>query len=270
MISLRLKGGLGNQLFQLAAALHVSKDTNIRLLTRSLKMYKRTFDADIGRLLDLNQMRVSLVDKGTLLDNLTIYGRAGIFLPYFGVNDRNIKYVSARSKKFSILEGYFQEFWTPETLFPIADIFKKNIKVSDSTYPLKDKLVMMHIRGLDFLNDRNLSIIDIDWIARAIDVCIRENDVENILIVTDDIYFAEKISQNVRLGKKFKSVEFHCSTDPLEDFYLLMKADIRIIGNSTFAQWAMLLDRHESVTYSSEYVSVNKKKCWSLQNEKFV
>jgi len=270
MITVRLKGGLGNQLFQLAAALKISKDTNIRLLTRSLTMYDRSFDPDVARLLDLQQIGVELREGSSLQDNLVIFGRIGLLLPLLGVNDKNFHLIAPGSRTIAAMEGYFQNSWVAEELFEVATRLSAIMDNPVSFASPKPNATVLHLRGLDFQSDANLSILGLAWFRQAFETCYEEEAVEHLLVVTDDVPLAEEWIPQIVGNRNVGGISFQSSKDPLEDFLTLRSASRRIVGNSTFGQWATLLDDNNGRTFSSKWLAKDRSKNWCLPHEQML
>lgn len=270
MITVRLKGGLGNQLFQLAAALKISKDSKIRLLSRSLTMYDRPFDPDVARLLDLQQIGVEVRKGNSIQDKLVTFGRIGLFLPLLSVNDRNFHLIAPRSRTIAAMEGYFQDSWVADELIEIATNLSAILDNSVSFAPPKPNATVLHLRGLDFQTDANLSILGLPWFRKAFETCYDEEAVNHLLVVTDDVQLAEEWIPNIVGSRSVSSISFQSSKDPLEDFFTLRSAYRRIVGNSTFGQWATLLDDKQGRTFSSKWLAKGRSKNWSLPHEELL
>ena len=117
MINLILKGGLGNQLFQLSKFIFLKRNKNIN----NLKIDTLTgflFDFKYKRKLEINGFRGSDLNANIFISGINIFL---IYLDkYFPnlnkllkieiVNDINYKEINFNKKKFFILNGYFQDF----------------------------------------------------------------------------------------------------------------------------------------------------------------
>jgi hypothetical protein len=261
---------LGNQLFQLAAALKISKDVDIRLLSRSLTMYERPFEPDVARLLDLKQIGVEVRKGRSLQDNLVTFGRIGLLVPLLGVNDRNFHQIAPGSRTTAAMEGYFQDFWVAEELVEIAAKLSAILDSSLSFTPPKPKATVLHLRGLDFQNDSNLSILGLPWFRQAFETCYDEEEVDHLLVVTDDVQLAEEWTPQIVGKRNLNSISFQSSQDPLADFLTLRSACRRIVGNSTFGQWATLLDDKQGRTFSSKWLAKGRSKNWHLSHEQLI
>ena len=90
LIFIRLAGGLGNQLFQVAAAqLLAHQNSKIILMNGALRRYKSPRSFDLDKLLNLSNLNMEIDDGSNLLGIFSERLRIGR-LPLIGVNDGNI------------------------------------------------------------------------------------------------------------------------------------------------------------------------------------
>lgn len=270
MIKVRLKGGLGNQLFQLAAALRIAKVPDVQLLSRSLAMYARQFEPDVARLLNLQPLGVEVREEGSIQERLITFGRIGLVLPYFGVNDRNFHRCASRSRSLAVMDGYFQDSWRTDELVEVAGRLSAHLVIPSSFVPPAPTVTVLHLRGLDFQTDANLSILGLPWFREAFEACYDEDPVGQLLVVTDDLKLAEQWVPEIIANRQVDSVAFQSSNDPLDDFFVLRGASRRILGNSTFGQWAVLLDEKHGRTYASRWLAKGRPKNWCLPHERLL
>tara|TARA_R100000908_G_scaffold7527_1_gene2722 strand:+ start:483 stop:1235 length:753 start_codon:yes stop_codon:yes gene_type:complete len=218
MIVPYLKGGLGNQLFQIAASyahsLDVEDDFGINY----------NLPQNLGQGKKANNYRYNLFSniKSTSIVPSDIYSE-----PDFAYNKIPLQ-------KNILLDGYFQS----EKYFKkYKDIIKKlfnfsSIKINEKYNSLKSKIVL-HVRRGDYVENNNVHpSITLDYYKKCLDkINLKDN---NVLIVTDDIK---------TVSREFKELDYtHINgKSELEDFVYIMNADYIIGCNSSFSWWASYL-----------------------------
>lgn len=260
MIFTRFAGGLGNQLFQFAAALALrgTQGNSLYLGTESLNHYKvkRTFD--LARLVSLPVWCLSDGQSRlySAMANHLMTLRVGRVLPYFGVNDRNFKRVLAvrgliGQPKTIWLDGYFQYGWEwrffQSSLATIKSMLRIDLPTPNSNAPD----CVIHVRGSDFLGSELHRVVDGAYYVRAFEVLQGYlPQVNTASVITDDQAYAVAIIN--KLSKAYPAIQFNLTSlynaDWLYDFMLLRNARSRIIGNSSFSWWAAALDPDQAIT----------------------
>jgi hypothetical protein len=255
VIILRLAGGVGNQLFQLAAATLLSKCTKqaFVVIPDALAKYNPPRSFDSLRVVSCARMAIL---EGDFLKGpskwFVVEARVGRWLPIFGVNDRSHNFMpSAAIQKWGcIMDGYFQRGWTRATF---ADALEDMIFIpSAAAAPsrIAEDECALHIRGGEFLLRRIHCVVDADYYVSAV---LRAKAVgwERFAVVTDDVKYARTIVDAIQ--HRVSTVNIR-TIDPavnlLEDLLTLRDASARIIGNSSFAWWATALDARRSMTLS--------------------
>lgn len=248
---LRLAGGLGNQLFQMAA-LSIFADRHgmtPRIVVDGLNRYTVRRDPDGLRLLSSEWTNFVSEDhfSSFVVDRL----RVGRWCPVLGISDRNFWHElrDSNASKIAILDGYFQRGWT-------LDTFSRAVRLLGTvTCRLKNEIddegvCAVHVRGGDFLKIPRHQVVDFQYYARAIR-CAQKNGFTEFAVVTDDPVYAAKIMRSVKDQLSSVRWRFHAgSSDVLSDFCFINRSRGRVIGNSTFAWWAAALDENHSMTWA--------------------
>lgn len=260
MIFTRLAGGLGNQLFQLAAAMALREfcGGRVYICTESLRRYKVPRSFDLGRLLQLPPHCLAHRNApgwaGTADRIMAL--RPGRLLPSVGVNDRNFTRILARaeadrSARTLWLDGYFQQGWGwPEFAEVHATLMRmQRNDLPAAPAPMPDCTI--HVRGGDFLGSDVHHVVDVAYYCRALALLLgRRPAIRSVWIVTDDRPHATA----VRSGLETTHPELDIAWAPdgpggwLHDFALLRGSTTRILGNSTFSWWAAALDSQRGLT----------------------
>ncbi len=260
MIFTRLAGGLGNQLFQFAAALALrgSQSNAVYLGAQSLNRYKVKRGFDMASLVELPAWCLTDGQRTThsaLADRLMAM-RIGRLFPYFGVGDRNFSKVLTAGGRCGYvrslwLDGYFQQGWDwrafEGSLAAIASMLRADLAFP----PPISADCMIHVRGGDFLASPLFRVVDAHYYIRAFEMLYRGSlGIKTACVITDDREYASSILEN--LAAVYPTIQFELAPGHhsgwLQDFMLLRHARSRIIGNSTFSWWAAALDPGRAVT----------------------
>lgn len=244
MIILNIKGGLGNQLFQLIAALKFATDNNQKLYiyTGNLSAYetKRQFALDI--LIKDSPVEIKLIEKKKIFLNkffLAFLGKVKCFV----INEKN--YFSKIFPFLNIIDDYFIN----------SDYFDENVlRILNQTFDVKlyDTLITkvpehliknsigIHIRG----TDRAAENLTFDY-EKLLNSIIEVSD-SNIICFTDDIAYAKQ-----QLCKINRPITFlpDLKLSDIEEFYFISKINKFIVSNSTFSILARKLSSDNTSTY---------------------
>ncbi len=275
VIALRLAGGLGNQIFQVMAALLLSQRTgqSVWALPGDLNSYRTARTPDVLRLLSALQLNSSTqVTPGPLTRWLSVRARAGRWLPLAGLGDKAFPHAVEEPHRRlhpNFLDGYFQRGWTS----PLLNQARAGVKISDVAGALQRAGrhdCLLHIRGGDFLQYRSHAFIDAGYYDRCLRLA-RDAGCRTFGIVTDDPAYAGHVAADLSGRHTGLTLELLPATSgPLEDFATLRHARHRIIGNSTFAWWASALDDSRAPTWSPDKFVRDIRRDFFLPHERTV
>lgn len=259
MISVRLAGGLGNQIFQLSAAILLQSryGGEINIDSSGLGAYNVPRQLIINKLFDIDMLNAK-VDMPILM-RLVSMSRVSK-LGFVGYNDASFKKLLKAKKKplFPIhLDGYFQEFWSKEDFDKVVGILK-NVMYKNSQ-KLSNRFVI-HCRGGDFLKDSNLNIMNFEWYKEAVSLLIENHDIPcDCEIVCEDIIYGRSLEKY--LNNEF-DVNFSLKQKGtvIEDFLYLKDSKFLVAGNSTFAFWASAFSQDPQRTIAPINFSTTKKR----------
>jgi len=217
MISSFIQGGLGNQLFQIAAGASLAKDLSTDF-----------FLNDGQHFLPFQGSRVETY-KDNILKNIKFKNLNNqIFDSIYHYED--LKYLEIPKKDNLVLVGYFQseKYFLYNEKY-ITSLFNLNF------IDLPKKSVSIHIRRGDYLNNPDVHpALSADYYYKALEVI---NDYSNIYVLTDSDLpknFNIKNMQIIKHGKDYDDLAFMASCDN------------NIIANSTFSWWAAYLNRNKN------------------------
>ncbi len=248
MIINSLDGRLGNQLFQYSFALCLSKKLRCIYIIDE----KTTNDAvkkyfDVISFTDINFVRKILI----LIKYLIKFKE--IKQDVFEANDETLKLV----KKYSHYYGCFQstdfffknKLWLKQK-YKVKQKYVNEFKLKYNNL-FKNKILVIHYRIGDFkifggeeTGGVNLCLPDV-YYKNALNLIENKEDYE-VIIVTDDIEGAKDKLPEI----KNKTI---ISDSEINDFQLLMQADILIISNSTFAWWGAYLNHKNAKVFAPKY-----------------
>jgi hypothetical protein len=272
-IYLFLTGGLGNQLFQIAAAKSLNpKEIKIITSVGHPRLNKEgradIFGLDIGHEISEHKLKhpnkfVGKVFGYLLRSSITPTFTERLFLRklmrviakaiiQYEINDK-FKICYSESAGFTntskedsalLLIGYFQSYKYLENLRQI----KKNNNISIFNQPKNDinkasflgaSKLIVHFRLGDYKLDNSFGVINPTYYVRAIKKVISEYRFDEILVFSDEIAMARSII-NIETPLKITWVD-PMEYDTLKAFQLMREGSAFIIGNSTYSWWAAAL-----------------------------
>ena len=259
MIVMRLKGGLGNQLFQyaLGRSLSLAKNTSLALDTASYK-----YD-------HLREYRLSNFQiVGTASDNLPFFATDGR-KKYFNKLIQSIRsifgtpYQIIKEKEFSfdssVLDcsdqAYLDGFWQSEKYFlPAVQTIRNDLRLK---MPLPAHLesiaqqisaatsVSLHVRRGDYVSNPTTTayhgVCSAQWYMQAASFIEHRIDQPTFFVFSDDPEWAKE-----NLHFQSKAVFIAPSPDGQEcnDMHLMSLCKHNIIANSSFSWWGAWLNRN--------------------------
>ena len=286
MIYTRMAGGLGNQLFQLAATLALRGEASEPVLvsTDGLHRYQVKRDFDVAHLMRLPTGFHAHVPSGIggKWQASLMRSRIGRWLPVYGVNDRNfesqlLRRTNAIHPRTLWLDGYFQRHWPP-FIFDAVSAQMQSLLHSHLPTPQHEYAdCVMHIRGGDFLKSAAHQVSDGRYYLAAVAAMRQRRPMTAaVTVVTDDAAHARSIMDIVQQAQPDLLLSLALTSQAtanagwLLDFELLRNAPSRIIGNSTFAWWAAALDAQGAPTLSPSQWTRGVPRDLTLQWEQLI
>ena len=271
MITVRIKGGLGNQLFQYASAYALSSRLNQKLVidnsffhSQTLRGYKLANLNIESKEITLNEQKLVKIYKNKYLNkvlrkmnfrtlpcmNNTSYlleTRSDIVPEFFTINKKNI-YIDGyyqSTKYFSEYRQSLLEQFTPT--YPMeAEYIEELEKI------LECNSVAVHLRRGDFLNAQNDSnpnhyLLGEQYYHNSLKYI--EKNVENPVFFwfSDDIEWVKK-----KFGEKqnYRFVSLKTKHGDIDELMLMKNCHHIISANSTFSWWASWLNEHEDAIHT--------------------
>jgi hypothetical protein len=285
MIIVRLKGSMGNQLFQYATGRHLAHLNNAPLfldttyfnssnITTQWKYELDAFNiagsiATADLLRPFNGCKFSNSDR--LKVYLTSFGKYKKFLfEQYGFNDEVLE---LRGNYY--LKGYYQS----EKYFKsVANILRQELTIKEAFFPKNNtivnqikntKSVSIHIRHGDYI--RNISAMDArglcskDYYTKSIEYMKRElgDDIHFYLFTDDENWVKREMQWDI-------DTTLITGNTMMEDFYLMSLCQNNIISNSTYSWWAawlndfpekkVVMPKHWGANVKTEDIDLNPPK----------
>ena len=270
LIVMRLRGGLGNQLFQYALGRHLSIIHNRPLLLDTSEYRAAGPDPRQG-------IRVYCLQHFHIRARIAGPDETAPFQRYYRpdllsrvlrragglgfVFDHTYVYRSFRQAHLyypRVLEGrprrvcYLDGYWQLERYFAASEpILREELVVREAPDPYNRRMleeidatdsVCVHVRHGDNANQAAAQhgVLPPDYYARAIDDLVRVVPNPRFFVFSDDPEWAR---ENVRPGRDATYVDGNGDERNYEDLRLMGRCRHHITGNSTFSWWGAWLGR---------------------------
>ncbi len=247
MITVRIVGGLGNQMFLYAYAKAIEQmGHTVKLDISKFKSYK----LHGGYQLDKFNIDLKPASKTSLaFSKLNIYNT---------LKEKNllfdISFKSLKGNKY--IKGYFQ---TEKYFSEIKDIllqqFTVNRELANSTKSYAEKIkssttsCSIHIRRGDYISDKKANSIhgscSLEYYKQAVNLLKEKYKNNYFFIFSDDISW---VKNNLSIDN---ATYINHNTIPHEDIYLMSLCDHNITANSSFSWWGAWLNDNKNKTVIS-------------------
>lgn len=261
MLTCKLQGGLGNQLFQIYTTIAYAIQTNQKFIFLNVYELKSSV-TDRYTYWDnfLKSLRPFLMDPELInkeKDNLLIIREKAFTyeaLPLY-IPDKKIKVLNGYFQSFKYFNNYFQ---TINRLLKIDDIkvelTNKYRKLINDEFPIS-----MHFRLGDYKKlPEHYVILEVDYYRAALKYLLLTNPVTNVLYFCEeqDLEDVEPIIDTLKA--EFPNIKFLRADPELKDWEQLILMSLcrnNIIANSTFSWWGAYLNtyRQKKVIYPATW-----------------
>lgn len=280
MIRLILTGGLGNQMFEYAAAKSLALRLNEKLtidlyaLNKKTKGSQRSFELDV---FDIDfavssSCKTKFIVKAfpwveknrQLFKQLFGYFRDGsaiVYRPEF-----------EELKENTILHGYFQNeayFKNFEDIIRKEFTFKRpltgeNVRLSKQL--TNENSVAIHIRRGDYLTDGNFALCTPQYYQRAIEEIYEKIKDPTFHIFSQDF---EWVNENIKFedNSSVRFIDWNKGEDSYIDMQLMSLCKHNIIANSSFSWWGAWLNNNpEKIVLAPTQWFAEEKRNEDLKN----
>lgn len=255
MIITQLTGGLGNQLFQYAAAKSLSLHHQAELVLDISSFYRDELpDLEVPRnfeLLNFVGIKEKFLKYEPKGENKKLYDR---FLPNYKKSTYKEPFYHYdkhffKSKKNVFLKGG----WQSEKYFiRIKDLLHSMLKIDTAIInPILEKAVSfsdgnnvaVHVRRGDYLRKPIIlewhGVMGKEYYTKAFDLLNSKTKIEKVFYFSDDPEWIEKELIPIMPGE---IISGDITTNQFQDFYLMSVCKNNIIANSSFSWWAAWLN----------------------------
>lgn len=265
MITMRIKGGLGNQLFQYAAAYALSKRLDqpfqfdsaftANMTNRQLKFselnvdVKRvTSDKELPKKIQL--IKNIYINKLSRVLNISQY-RCGEYLYWLETKDEwQPDFFTIKSKNLYV-DGYFQseeyfKQYRKELIRQFTPSYSPELAYTQTLEMIKTcDSVAVHVRRSDFKKDKNSFhyLLDEGYYKRAIAYVRQKLEKPIFFWFSDDMNWVE---EHIGIEKDFRYVNLKTVHGDIDDMMLMKNCNHIITANSTFSWWAAWLNDNPS------------------------
>lgn len=270
----KIKSGLGNQMFQYAFAKAYQKKSGEKVLL-DLSNYKSEHLHNGFELQNLFEIDLEIASRkdceklATIPDNFFRRIRRKFFTKktHLIENEQIFDTRFFNCKNDAYFEGYWQneDYFFPYLMEEIYSIFafkpqldEKNIQLIKS---LDANSASMHVRRGDYLlkKNQNLNLCSIEYYKNALQRLFEQKNISNLLVFSDDIAWCKKNFCNLPVPVTF--VDWNIGKNSWQDMAIMAKCGNNIIANSSFSWWAAFLNQN------SQKIVIAPSK-WNSKNEK--
>ena len=256
MIITKIKGGLGNQLFQYAVGRALSLHHKVPLKL-DLTVFE-TYKLHNGYRLDQFAIQADIAAENDIINlkggNNVLFSalrKAGLFKRKSYFKEKRSSYFDARvfKNKFVYLDGYWQnELYFSNIrevlLRELSPINSMNDLVCDYLEPIKkSNSVSLHVRRGDYLNLKNINVLDVGYYMKASKYIRKNVEKPTFFIFSDDLDWCKK-----SLGFLDGCIYVDRTQTEIDDLKLMSFCRHNIIANSSFSWWGAWLNQNPGKT----------------------
>ena len=251
MIIIKIKGGLGNQLFQYAVgravALHHRLPLKLDLtIFKTYKLHRYLLDqfaiqADIATEDEI----IKLKGRNNVL--FSALRKAGLVKRKSYLKEKRSSYFDA--SVFKNDDVYLDGYWQNELYF--SDIREELLRDLTSISSMSDlgvvymegikksNSVSLHVRRGNYLNLKNFNVLDIDYYMKAVEYIRKNVEKPTFYIFSDDLEWCKN-----SLGFLDNCIFVDSTKTEIDDLKLMSFCQHNIIANSSFSWWGAWLNQN--------------------------
>lgn len=277
MITVRVSGGLGNQLFQYAFGKTLAVKQGVQLAL-DLSYYKKIPESDTPRKFELSNFAVKYLDiniknliKYKICSNKIIsrFPEIQNFLGFYKEKEFNYTQFAVCLPDGIYAEGFWQSYKyfkselinLKKELIPIIQMSEEDFEISKKISACRS--VSVHVRRGDYVSHPNAArhhgICGINYYKSAIEHLKSKID-KNLtyFIFSDDI---DWVKQHFKFEINAIYISHNINKSSVNDFRLMQLCENHIIANSTFSWWGAYLKKPDQgvVIAPKNWFADNKK-----------
>lgn len=247
MITVRIGGGLGNQLYFYSLGYVLAKRTNQKLRF-DISNYGKGNKLVKERPFKLHELCIANTDfvetpmKKGIFNKIYRKLRIGFFVPFF----QNGSIDPYEFIKNPTRNSYWNNFWVKYSFFDeyrdeLSKQFQVKKELGDQAKKYISEIertnsVMVHIRRGDYVSV-NHSVLSISYYEDAMRQMYTEVEKPQFYFFSDDLQWVKK-----KFGEKANYHYVDNLDDDLEEFSIMSHAANAILANSTFSWWATYIN----------------------------
>ena len=255
MIIIKIKGGLGNQLFQYAVgravALHHKSPLKLDLtIFKTYELHKYLLDqfaiqADMATENEISELK----GGNNLLFSALRKARVVKRKSYF--KEKRSSYFDA--SVFKNDDVYFDGYWQNELYFSgIRELLLQELvsisSISDAGCGYlecinKSNSISLHVRRGNYLNLKNVNVLEVDYYIKAVDYFRKSVEKPTFYIFSDDLEWCKN-----NLGFLDNCIFVDRTKTEIDDLKLMSFCQHNIIANSSFSWWGAWLNQNSKKT----------------------
>ena len=237
MIFVKLKGGLGNMMFQIAAGIHFSNQLNTELSLINLHEHLNYLNSD-----NLYQPDLKHAFEYLKLNQFKNFPPSFVDTLNTKTYQYPFEYINYIPPDNVIIDGFFQtEKYFSSSKTQILKSFEptEEIKSQLQKYDfLKYQTTSIHVRRGDYLKFSQIHTVQNEsYFKKALDIT--KNKTEKYIVFSDDIEWCKKIFIN----DNFIFIE---NEKDYIEIYLMSLCNNNIISNSSFSWWAAWMNPNDN------------------------
>jgi len=270
-VRIQLEGGLGNQLFQYAAACAVSKSAeNLYIETQKIGKFGTNHGVSIlefnlpGQFVSkkwrsayIYKLSIRIINK-VRRSSRAINRILNLVTSSYHAQEIGYSPEVLNLSKCRTLNGYFQSFKYPDAQ-TIVNLKRLQLKLPSNNYDswkfrlITEDPIVLHVRRGDYENLKDsFGLLDLSYYLRALNLFEQEQSRIRIWIFSDSIN---------EVKNEFEELNVHSVTwvgkeselTTAETLLLMSHAKRMVIGNSTFSWWAAYIGNEKEVIAPSKW-----------------
>lgn len=251
--TVRVLGGLGNQLFGLFFGLAIAKELNNKLLLDPCLI---NFGSNSNRELTLNKFepiydKVEIKEKSIKISRLI--SRSGllkrIYWKYLNSFTKNVKEIDLSNPDFKfhanqIFQGYFQNWFYADRFSKLNPKFDLSLKQPSKNFQetlkelQRNNPICIHLREGDYLQFPEIyKIIPQKYFDFALNLELEKDAQREVWIFTEQKDLLQGYKSEF-LNEATRIIDKNSSLSELESFLLMANCNTLIATNSTYSLWA--------------------------------
>lgn len=261
MVISRLLGGLGNQMFQYAAAraLSLRKGTKLALDVSAFDQYELHQGFELKKVFNCTFEVASKADINSVLgwqsavtiQRIVSRKPFSLFIRKHFIAEPHFKYWSGLNnlKNDCYLSGYWQsEKYFVDFIDQIREDFQFRHRLEGKNVELSDKImavnaVSLHVRRGDYINNPKTmathGLCTLEYYRDAIQYVANRVEQPQFFIFSDDIEWAKS---NLKIDFPHAYVQHNRDKESYNDMHLMSLCQHHIIANSSFSWWGAWLN----------------------------